>query len=117
MEKAEYTKNTIIYGGAFNPPTRAHQAILQACIDYAEQLSVDAEVWLMPSGDRVDKKIEASYADRLELLSSSVRIRLSKIWAGGLVSFMSIRWKSVRRKCVRDSKLISRSSIWSLRRY
>jgi|GEM_PF-3241881 len=47
MEKADYTKNTIIYGGAFNPPTRAHQAILQACIDYAEQLSVDAEVWLM----------------------------------------------------------------------
>jgi nicotinate-nucleotide adenylyltransferase len=68
MEQMKDKKNTIIYGGAFNPPTLAHQAILQACIDYAEKPSVDADVWLMPSGDRTDKRIENSYANRLEML-------------------------------------------------
>lgn len=68
MEQMKDKKNTIIYGGAFNPPTLAHQAILQACIDYAEKPSVDADVWLMPSGDRSDKRIENSYENRLEML-------------------------------------------------
>lgn len=44
---------TIVYGGAFNPPTLAHIAILQACVDYAR--SRHADVWVMPSGVRVDK--------------------------------------------------------------
>lgn len=49
-------KETIIYGGAFNPPTKAHQAILQACIDRAEQTGAD--VWIMPCGNRVHKTID-----------------------------------------------------------
>lgn len=56
---------TIIYGGAFNPPTKAHQAIVQACIDYAEPRSAD--VWLLPSASRRDKAIEVSRERRLEL--------------------------------------------------
>ncbi len=56
-------KETIIYGGAFNPPTRAHQSILQACIDYAEPRSAD--VWLLPSASRMDKTIEVTRAKRL----------------------------------------------------
>lgn len=56
---------TIVYGGAFNPPTRAHQAILQACVDYAEPRR--AEVWLLPSASRKDKAIDESYERRLEL--------------------------------------------------
>lgn len=59
-------KNTIIYGGAFNPPTIAHHAILQACIDHAE--TINAEVWLLPSGNRTDKSIESTYDQRMEML-------------------------------------------------
>lgn len=62
MKEFEPTE-TIIYGGAFNPPTRAHQAILQACVDYAEPRQ--AEVWLLPSASRVDKTIETDYEKRL----------------------------------------------------
>lgn len=58
-------KETIIYGGAFYPPTRAHQAILQACIDYAEPRRAD--VWLLPSANREDKSIAASRERRLHL--------------------------------------------------
>ncbi len=65
----EYTpKETIIYGGAFNPPTRAHQKIVQGCIDYAEPRG--AEVWLLPSASRRDKTIVASYERRLQLLEA-----------------------------------------------
>lgn len=62
----EYERQeTIIYGGAFNPPTRAHQAIVQACVDYAEPRNAD--VWLLPSASRADKQIEVGYARRIEL--------------------------------------------------
>lgn len=71
MEQIQETKNTIIYGGAFNPPTRAHQAILQACIDHAEM--IDADVWIMPSGNRLDKTIEQSRAQRLRMVDALCR--------------------------------------------
>lgn len=58
-------KETIIYGGAFYPPTRAHQAILQGCVDYAEPR--DADVWLLLSANREDKTIDASHERRLQL--------------------------------------------------
>ncbi len=70
MKHIETRKDTIIYGGAFNPPTRAHQAILQACVDRAEQTGAD--VWLMPSGSRTDKTIEVSREDRLRMLDALV---------------------------------------------
>lgn len=61
-------KETIIFGGAFNPPTRAHQAILQACINYAAPR--DADVWLLPSASRRDKEIAVPRDYRLELLGA-----------------------------------------------
>ena len=61
-------KQTIIYGGAFNPPTRAHQAILQACVDHAEATSAD--VWILPSGNRADKTIEVSRERRMAMLQA-----------------------------------------------
>lgn len=64
MERFEQ-KETVIYGGAFNPPTRAHQAIVQACVAYAEPRQAD--VWVLPSASRSDKSIEVSYERRLEL--------------------------------------------------
>ncbi len=56
-------KEVIVYGGAFNPPTVAHQAIAQAAADYAVER--DMELWLLPSGERYDKKIGVSVEKRL----------------------------------------------------
>jgi len=61
---------TIIYGGAFNPPTLAHLAILQACVDYARPRS--AEVWVMPSGVRTDKPDAIDLQSRLSFVEAMV---------------------------------------------
>lgn len=69
-------KEVILYGGAFNPPTVAHQAILQACVEKAAERQ--AAVWVMPSGERADKRIGVSRDKRLRLaeaLCASVVIR------------------------------------------
>lgn len=63
-------KETIIYGGAFNPPTKAHHAILQACIDRAEQLGTD--VWVMPCGNRVHKTIDVPRDTRIQYVEALV---------------------------------------------
>src|SRR6185369_6587064 len=55
----------ILYGGSFNPPTIAHEAILQACL----ALPGFDEVWVMPSRTREDKEITVSDANRLQMLS------------------------------------------------
>jgi nicotinate-nucleotide adenylyltransferase len=70
MKQNQEQIETIIYGGAFNPPTRAHQAILQACVNRAEQTGAD--VWLLPSGNRTDKTIEVSRDDRLRMLDALI---------------------------------------------
>lgn len=57
-------KNIIIFGGSFNPPTRAHEAIIRECL--AQPLF--DEVWVMPSGSRADKTIPTSDQDRLQML-------------------------------------------------
>lgn len=67
---------TIIYGGAFNPPTLAHQAILQACIDYAEPRAAD--VWLLPSASRKDKVIDVLPERRLELCDALLEDVMSR---------------------------------------
>ena len=65
MEKLTPTPTeTVIYGGAFNPPTLAHVAILRACFEYAETNSAD--VWVLPSGDRYDKTIPTPRERRLQ---------------------------------------------------
>jgi len=63
-------QETIIYGGAFNPPTLAHKAILEACINYAE--TKQADVWVMPSGDRNDKTIRTSRDMRLAYIDAMI---------------------------------------------
>lgn len=55
-------KQTILYGGAFNPPTKAHAAIVKDLAEMARQ--DDADLWLMPSGERHDKSILADLAIR-----------------------------------------------------
>jgi nicotinate-nucleotide adenylyltransferase len=68
MMKNPEKLETIIYGGAFNPPTLAHIAILQACVDYARPRG--AEVWVMPSGDRSDKTIPTPRVRRLAYIGA-----------------------------------------------
>lgn len=68
--KKPQKKQTIIYGGAFNPPTLAHEAILAACFNYAS--SIGADVWLLPSGDRRDKHIPTPRDQRLAYLRAMV---------------------------------------------
>lgn len=69
MRNPEQTE-TIIYGGAFNPPTLAHQAILQAAVDYARPHN--AEVWVMPSGNRIDKAIPTTRERRLAYVAGMI---------------------------------------------
>lgn len=55
---------TAIFGGSFNPPTRAHEAIVRSCL---EQPDIES-VWIMPSGDRIDKQYSLADTDRLWML-------------------------------------------------
>lgn len=59
-------KKAIIFGGAFNPPTRAHAQILQEVATFAE--ATNQEVWLLPSGNRSDKTINTPSELRLKYL-------------------------------------------------
>ena len=61
---------TIVYGGAFNPPTLAHEVILQACVDFASP--TESEVWVMPSGARLDKAIDVPRASRLRYVRAMI---------------------------------------------
>ena len=51
-------KKIAVYGGSFNPPTMSHFQILTMVMD---QIKVDGqkfdEIWMIPCGDRYDKKI------------------------------------------------------------
>ncbi len=65
------TKKIIIYGGAFNPPTKAHHAILEALVDLAKKNN--NEIWLIPSGERPDKVIGVSADMRMALCEALVK--------------------------------------------
>lgn len=55
---------TIIFGGTFDPPTSAHEAVMRACLARQDT----DEVWVMPSGARLDKPGMASDEQRLAML-------------------------------------------------
>lgn len=61
-------KKAIIYGGAFNPPTIAHQAILSGCI--VEARRSNSELWIMPSGERLDKVINVGRLQRVQFVEA-----------------------------------------------
>ncbi len=56
-------KEAVIFGGTFDPPTIAHEAIIGACLE----LPTD-EVWVLPSGLRYDKNGMVAAQDRLAML-------------------------------------------------
>ena len=64
-------KKIIIYGGAFNPPTKAHHAILEALVGIAQEK--DSEIWIVPSGERPDKAIGISNDMRLALCEALIK--------------------------------------------
>jgi nicotinate-nucleotide adenylyltransferase len=66
MSVESFSEQTIIFGGSFNPPTLAHEAIIAACLERPQ--FKDNEIWLMPSGERLDKKIGTSDKERLAML-------------------------------------------------
>lgn len=57
-------KNIAIYGGAFDPPHKSHIKIIKSlqAIDFID------EVWLLPCGDRNDKKLLLSKIARFDLM-------------------------------------------------
>ena len=62
----QFSENQIIvFGGSFNPPTKAHENIMRACLELPEF----DEVWIMPSGDRFDKQMNVTDQDRLNMLN------------------------------------------------
>ncbi len=64
-------KKIIIYGGAFNPPTKAHQTILKSTVSIAKK--IQAEIWLMPSGERPDKTIAIDIDTRIAMCQALIR--------------------------------------------
>lgn len=68
MKKA---KKIIIYGGAFNPPTKAHAAILQALVHEAQR--TNSEIWVIPSGERPDKTIDITNDTRIALCAALIK--------------------------------------------
>lgn len=64
-EQNQEHDRVIIFGGAFNPPTLAHQQIMANCLE----LSGYSEVWVMPSGDRHDKTMSSDDAERMAMLN------------------------------------------------
>jgi nicotinate-nucleotide adenylyltransferase len=55
----------LIFGGSFSPPTLAHEAIMAHCL----ALPDFDELWVMPSGDRLDKTIAMNDQQRLAMLT------------------------------------------------
>lgn len=64
------TSQILIYGGAFNPPTVAHVAILSNLCTLAAHMN--AQVWVLPSGQRRDKTIEVTPRRRLEYVRAMI---------------------------------------------
>lgn len=62
---------TIVFGGAFNPPTIAHEQMLAVCVEIARKKGAD--IWILPSGERADKTIGVPTQHRLKYLDAMIR--------------------------------------------
>lgn len=59
---------TIIFGGSFNPPTLAHSKIIEAC----QVQCPESEIWVMPSGPRIDKANQLDVDHRINLINAMI---------------------------------------------
>jgi nicotinate-nucleotide adenylyltransferase len=64
-------RTTYVIGGSFIPPTIAHEEILSQILEIARQNN--AEIWLMPSGNRRDKTISTPLGVRKKLIMAMIR--------------------------------------------
>ncbi|EKX73327.1 cytidylyltransferase domain containing protein [Theileria equi strain WA] len=60
----------LLFCGAFDPITKAHMLMLELSI----KTRAFEEIWIMPSGDRTDKKYRASDEDRIAMCNIVVDI-------------------------------------------
>lgn len=75
-------KKILFYPGTFNPPHLGHASVVLTAL---KELAFD-EVWILPSGKRVDREIPTSAEDRK---------RLSQIFTGYIQSKTSVPVKLV----------------------
>jgi len=61
-------KRIAVFGGSFNPPHVGHVSVLRTVAGSG----LADEIWVMPSGERRDKTIGVSGADRLEMVRRMV---------------------------------------------
>lgn len=59
------TKEVLVYGGTFDPPTRSHQAIIETALEDGRH----DEIWIMPSGSRDDKPGMTANEHRLAMVA------------------------------------------------
>ena len=58
-------KRVALYGGAFDPPHQGHLSIIANLCS----LPFVNEVWVLPCGDRTDKKLLFNMTERFDLLT------------------------------------------------
>jgi nicotinic acid mononucleotide adenylyltransferase len=61
---AKFVKNIALYGGSFDPPHKSHIQLIRNL----EKLPYLDEVWLLPCGDRTDKRLLLSKDARFNLM-------------------------------------------------
>ena len=69
MGQTKVNKKIAIYGGAFSPPHIGHAITMENII----RLFPCDEIWVMPSADRLDKKIGVNRNHRLKMLDLFLR--------------------------------------------
>lgn len=62
-------KETLVYGGTFNPPTLAHMKIVETC----QERFPESDIWVMPSGIRRDKVFDTDKNHRINLIQAMIR--------------------------------------------
>ncbi|OGY63295.1 MAG: hypothetical protein A3I89_00030 [Candidatus Harrisonbacteria bacterium RIFCSPLOWO2_02_FULL_41_11] len=82
-------KKIVIYGGTFNPPHAGHEKVIRILL--AESLT--DEIWLLPSGDRLDKKISVSGSHRRRMLEILLAKKFSDSKIPVKISDLELRQK------------------------
>ena len=62
-------RRVVIYGGSFNPPHVGHAIAMEAVL---RNFKCD-EIWIMPSSERLDKRIGVSGKDRVAMLKIMIK--------------------------------------------
>ena len=64
-------KKVAILGGSFDPPTISHLQLASETLNSCSEIN---EVWIVPCGDRPDKKLGATPKSRLTNISDLLMI-------------------------------------------